>query len=293
MIIKSNNNVFKNYFGNENVNKVYAGENLVFGHESVKDYFQLTAIQSASIGFNDNDEIALNRPIFWYSTDKQNWTQWDYRNETLSLSAGNTLYFKGDNSNGITTFNANKKKSFVLTTGKIEAGGNIQSLLYNDNFENNLTIPNSAFHSLFLNCTALTKAPELPALTIGQNSYTYMFKGCTNLVQGPSILPALTLQMACYAGMFFGCSKLTTAPILPAINLGSNCYDTMFSGCSSLNYIKAMFTTIPSTSYTRYWVENVSQTGTFVMNAAAEWDPEDYRGVNGIPEGWTVETASE
>lgn len=33
MIIKSNNKVFKNYFGNENVNKVYAGENLVFGKE--------------------------------------------------------------------------------------------------------------------------------------------------------------------------------------------------------------------------------------------------------------------
>lgn len=36
MIIKSNNNVFKNYFGNENVNKVYAGENLVFGNEYQK-----------------------------------------------------------------------------------------------------------------------------------------------------------------------------------------------------------------------------------------------------------------
>lgn len=33
MIIKTNNNVFKNYFGNENVSKVYAGENLVFGKE--------------------------------------------------------------------------------------------------------------------------------------------------------------------------------------------------------------------------------------------------------------------
>lgn len=33
MIIKSNNKVFKNYFGNVNVNKVYAGENLVFGQD--------------------------------------------------------------------------------------------------------------------------------------------------------------------------------------------------------------------------------------------------------------------
>ena len=77
--------------------------------------------------------------------------------------------------------------------------------------------------------------------------------------------------------------------LLPATVLVSNCYDRMFASCSSLNYIKVMFTTNPSASYLQYWVENISSTGTFVMNAAAEWDPEDYRCVNSIPEGWTVE----
>lgn len=287
MIIKSNNNVYKNYYGVGGISKVYAGENLVFGQETVKDYFRLTAIQDADIILNDNNGLEANRRKLWYSTDRNNWTEWDYVNETLNLPAGNTLYFKGDNANGISNWNGTIR-NFVLTTGEIEAGGNILSLLYKDNFENNLTAPNGCFHSLFLNCTALTKAPELPALTIGQNSYTYMFKGCSNLVQGPSILPAMVLPVGCYYGMFIGCSKLTTAPVLPGINLGSVCYDTMFSGCSSLNYIKAMFTTIPSSSYTRYWMENVSSTGTFVMNAAAEWDPEQYRSSNGIPEGWTV-----
>lgn len=62
----------------------------------------------------------------------------------------------------------------------------------------------------------------------------------------------------------------------------------MFYGCTNLNYIKAMFTTAPSRSYTRNWVQNVSSTGTFVMNAAAEWDPEEYRSSNGIPAGWSV-----
>lgn len=288
MIIKSNNKVFKNYFGNENVNKVYAGYDLVFGHEKPKDYFRLTAIQDADISFTDNGDIEYNRRKFWYSSDRQNWTQWDYTNETLRLSAGNTLYFKGDNQSGISKGNG-KKGSFVLTTGEIEADGNIQSLLYNDNFENNFQVPDSAFHSLFLNCTALVKAPELPGLIIGQNCYTYMFRGCNNLVQGPSILPAMTLQMACYSSMFMGCSKLTKAPELPATVLVSNCYDRMFTSCSSLNYIKGMFTTNPSTSYLQYWVENISSTGTFVMNAAATWDPEQYRSTNGIPEGWTVE----
>jgi hypothetical protein len=63
----------------------------------------------------------------------------------------------------------------------------------------------------------------------------------------------------------------------------------MFSGCTKLNYIKAMFTTTPSTSYTSNWVKNVSSKGTFVKKSSATWD---VTGVNGIPSGWTVQTAS-
>jgi hypothetical protein len=64
----------------------------------------------------------------------------------------------------------------------------------------------------------------------------------------------------------------------------------MFSDCTSLSYIKAMFTTTPSSSYTRDWVKNVKASGTFVKNSAATWN---VTGNNGIPSGWTVETASE
>ena len=63
----------------------------------------------------------------------------------------------------------------------------------------------------------------------------------------------------------------------------------MFYGCTKLNYIKAMFTTRPSTSYTSNWVSGVAATGTFVKNSAATWN---VTGVNGIPSGWTVTTAS-
>jgi hypothetical protein len=72
--------------------------------------------------------------------------------------------------------------------------------------------------------------------------------------------------------------------------LADNCYQYMFDGCTSLNYIKAMFTTTPSDDYTMFWVDGVAATGTFVKNAAAEWD---VSGSHGIPNGWTVETASE
>lgn len=115
-----------------------------------------------------------------------------------------------------------------------------------------------------------------------------MFFGCTSLTTA-SKLPAKTLTSSCYDYMFYGCTSLTTAPELPATTLVSNCYYEMFYGCTNLNYIKAMFTTTPSTSYTSNWVKGVSSTGTFVKNSAATWN---VTGVNGIPSGWDVQTAS-
>jgi hypothetical protein len=63
----------------------------------------------------------------------------------------------------------------------------------------------------------------------------------------------------------------------------------MFNGCTKLNYIKAMFTTTPSNTYTQNWVSGVAATGTFVKNSAATWN---VTGVNGVPSRWTVQTAS-
>jgi hypothetical protein len=70
--------------------------------------------------------------------------------------------------------------------------------------------------------------------------------------------------------------------------LAYDCYDNMFNGCTNLNYIKAMFTTTPSSTYTGNWVSGVASSGTFVKNSAAGWN---VTGDNGVPTGWTVETA--
>lgn len=83
------------------------------------------------------------------------------------------------------------------------------------------------------------------------------------------LLPATTLAESCYHGMFYNCSNLTIAPNLPATTLAESCYNGMFNGCTNLSYIKAMFTTIPGSSYTVNWVKNVKATGTFVKNSAA------------------------
>ena len=151
------------------------------------------------------------------------------------------------------------------------------------------TLADYCYSDMFNSCTSLTTAPELPATTLTARCYSSMFKGCTSLTTAPE-LPATTLADYCYYYMFNSCTSLTAAPELPATTLASNCYYFMFNNCSNLNYIKAMFTTTPSTTYTRSWVSGVSSTGTFVKNSAATWN---VTGTNGVPSGWTIETASE
>ena len=150
------------------------------------------------------------------------------------------------------------------------------------------TLADFCYASMFEGCTSLTSAPVLPATTLASSCYYSMFQGCTSLVNAPA-LPDTTLADGCYSSMFSGCTSLTSAPELPATTLAERCYYQMFYGCSNLNYIKAMFTTTPSTTYTQNWVQGVAASGTFVKNAAATWN---VTGVNGVPSGWTVQTAS-
>ena len=86
---------------------------------------------------------------------------------------------------------------------------------------------------MFSSCSSLTQAPALPATTLAESCYEYMFEYCTSLAQAPS-LPATTLASSCYKYMFYGCTSLTSAPALPATTLAIDCYLCMFMGCSSL-----------------------------------------------------------
>jgi hypothetical protein len=96
------------------------------------------------------------------------------------------------------------------------------------------TLTNYCYNFMFQNCTALTAAPaELPATSLANSCYRNMFNGCTSLTTAPA-LSATELADFCYASMFFNCSSLTTAPALPVTDLKGRCYASMFFNCSSL-----------------------------------------------------------
>lgn len=126
----------------------------------------------------------------------------------------------------------------------------------------------------------------LSVSTIDTERYSGLFRNCTSLVNASNLkLPVTTLTIGCYEDMFKGCTSLTMAPVLPATILTSGCYRNMFRGCSKLNYIKMLATDISAANCLGNWVSGVSSTGTFVKHPEATWD---VRGVNGVPEGWTI-----
>lgn len=95
---------------------------------------------------------------------------------------------------------------------------------------------NGCYYQMFINCSLLQKTPKvLPANTLSQNCYGWMFRGCTSLTGVPSnMLPATTLASGCYKYMFWKCTSLTNAPDLPATIVYPNCYYGMFDSCTSL-----------------------------------------------------------
>ena len=147
-----------------------------------------------------------------------------------------------------------------------------------------MTLTESCYQSMFKGCTDLVWAPALSATTLAPNCYTSMFQDCTNLVEPPD-LQAMTLAESCYQSMFKGCSSLIAAPVLPATELVEGCYVDMFNGCSSLNCITCLANN-PSYWYTGNWVSGVSGNGRFYKAFNVRTWPS---GVDGIPNGWTVE----
>ena len=146
------------------------------------------------------------------------------------------------------------------------------------------TLGEICYGHMFSGCTSLTEAPELPATTLAGRCYEYMFSGCTSLTEAPE-LPATKLATECYSNMFNGCTSLTKAPALLATTLADKCYQYMFNGCSNLNEVRCKISSSYSnvSSYTSWWLSNVSSTGTFYTNADANWPS----GASGIPYDWT------
>ena len=216
-----------------------------------KNYLTFTALEDGVFSMTNNIDYSLDSGNTWATLSKNT--------NTPTIHSGEKVMWKAQltptSAKGIGTFSS---------TEPYEVEGNIMSLLFGDNFENqtdltgfnsyvftglfsgntglmsaeNLELPattlaRGCYVNMFNGCTRLTTAPELPATTMAIYSYQGMFRNCTSLTIAPK-LSATTLEMGCYTSMFKGCTSLTTAPELPATTLAEACYDSIFMGCTSL-----------------------------------------------------------
>lgn len=262
-----------------------------------QEYFTIESLE-------DDNEIkfkiyygdpTLGNKISYQLGGSDSWSTLTY-DQTLVLNKNQTAKFKmnnpkivaltyGPGTMGIGTFYVSKKYNVK---------GNIMSLLHGDDFVDKVSLSGKAgvFKYLFRPYSYVNPLIDasnliLPATTLAGSCYHYMFQQNTLLTSAPK-LPATTLDGSCYQYMFSGCTSLTTAPELPATTLTAGCYLSMFHGCNSLNYIKMLATDVSANSCLTNWVKGVSSTGTFIKNSNATWD---VTGVDGIPEGWTVQNA--
>lgn len=104
------------------------------------------------------------------------------------------------------------------------------------------TMTEYGFDSLFNGCTALVDASSLtlPATTIADGCYSYMFNRCTSLTAAPE-LPATALANNCYSGMFRNCTSLTATPVISAVSGAERCCESMFGDCTSLQTATVCF----------------------------------------------------
>ena len=285
--------------------------------ESLRNYFFIEALADGMTVTLSNSSQGITAPAneLEYSTDQQVWRRLPNNIASPTINTGERIYLRGNATSAFDMANMTLGMGFFNISQSCNVGGNIMSLLFNDDFENTTdltgyvgafavlfaqqpivdaselilpatTLADYCYWGMFQGCTSLTTAPELPATTLEYGCYSAMFNGCTSLTTAPE-LPATTLANSCYYGMFSGCTSLTTAPELPATTLVVDCYTEMFFGCTNLNDITMLATDISASSCLSYWVNGVSATGTFVKNPALS----EYtigRGVSGIPEGWTV-----
>ena len=246
---------------------------------------------------------------FQYRVNNGKWIDWDFTSsQAISAKANDVIQWKGVNHNGLSTDSDNDYVYFEIPN-EVHLSGNVMSLIdgigetkvipceycfcylfedtkiktVSEDFLPATTLAESCYYQMFNGCTKLVNAPELPATTLAGWCYQSMFEGCTSLVTAPS-LPATTLTEGCYYSMFGGCTSLVNAPALNATTLADSCYEEMFYGCTNLQNVTCLATDISATDCTSSWLAGVASTGTFNKAAGVTW----YKGVNGIPEGWTV-----
>lgn len=103
----------------------------------------------------------------------------------------------------------------------------------------------NCYMDMFLGCTSLTTAPELPATTLADKCYFRMFHSCSGLTSIPSLPSVVTMSGTSTRRRYFyqmfqssGITALTDPlPVGQNSTLARGCFEDMFAHCTSLTSV--------------------------------------------------------
>ena len=207
-------------------------ERVSYALDATYPYLTFTADAAQTMTIKTYGGYVLDESM-QYSVNGGEWAQLTAETAITFGGDNGTLRLRGKSANGTATSDLSRAQiSFGDDNVQVACSGDIRTLV---DYENYATVSTAyaRFCSLFEGCESLTTTPELPATTLAESCYEYMFYKCTSLTAAPE-LPAATLTEFCYNRMFYKCTSLTVAPELPATTLAQSCYEYMFYGCTSL-----------------------------------------------------------
>ena len=172
-----------------------------------------------------------------YSTDKRNWNTLTFNTstpQTINIESGEKLYLRND-SGGFNYYDIAQFYTNINTSQNCVVGGNINTLInYNDVDNASLKGDYGCFYRLFKDAKNITDASNLiiPSTNIVKSYCREMFSGCSSLVNAPE-LPATTLANKSYNYMFGNCSKLNSITVHAGDISASDCTTSWLSGVAS------------------------------------------------------------
>lgn len=250
-----------------------------------------------------------------YSLDGVNWTTADLSTDfSLPVAAGANVYMKGTNTS---KFNGQWEYYTMAMDVEHSIGGNIMSVVDEENYATVTSVPNSCFiylfkgdtklvdagdvnfgsvasigqrvcDSMFNGCTSLTTPADFSNVTsIVYTGCNNMYRGCTSLTTTADLSNVTSIGYNGCSSMYQGCTSLTTGSDLSNVtSVSSEGCNSMYNGCTSLTTATAPNVSTWETSNFTAWLSGVASTGVVRKPAGLEIPTNT---TDGVPTGWTTE----
>lgn len=257
--------------GATTLGSIYLGSTKLWplGHDYSQDYFTIEALENTIIRLHKNTTSGTKRVVV-FSRNGYAWNRLvteydkeDYDYDYVELSAGEKVYIR----NSIWPNTTTSDYAYFTSSNSINVYGNVNSIIY-DNFKTNKLQRDHMFYRLFYKLPIVDASNLVLPSAPGSYSYQAMFENCTQLVYPPKTLSGTTVGYNGCSYMFAGCTSLIDVPDLPATTLAGYAYSNMFSGCTSLTKLPKLnhITTIT------YWAPFRYMFSTCQAIEDARWD---------------------